>query len=185
MRKRTLSLVTLAAVTALGPVLPADPGKQPSAEIEREPERVSPEEARGRARLLHEVIRGALQIMHRDFFDPDERDRIPSSSLEDMFETVEMEHGVKLKWLGVNAKLMDSDHRAEGEFEKKAVAALSAGALEFDSLDGRAYRFVGAIRLHNACLKCHVPFRDSLETRLAGLSISIPVLVEKPQLESP
>ncbi|MGI9239836.1 MAG: hypothetical protein ACR2RV_03490 [Verrucomicrobiales bacterium] len=37
------------------------------------------------------------------------------------------------------------------------------------------FRFVGAIRLHNACLKCHVPFRQSLETRLAGLSISIPI----------
>ncbi|MFV1995493.1 MAG: hypothetical protein ACC661_08650, partial [Verrucomicrobiales bacterium] len=43
-------------------------------------------EARGRARLLHETIHGALQVMHRDFFDPEDRHRIPSASLEDVFD---------------------------------------------------------------------------------------------------
>ena len=135
----------------------------------------STEEARARARLLHEVIRGALQVMHRDFFDPDDKDRIPSSSLEDMFEVVEAEHGVKFRWLGVNAKTMSVDHRAEDDFEHAAVAALSKGALEHEATEGDTFRFVGTIRLHNTCLKCHVPHRKSLETRAAGLAITIPI----------
>jgi hypothetical protein len=139
---------------------------------------VSPREARGRARLLHEVVRGALQVMHRDFFDPDDRDRIPSSSLEDMFEGVKDSLGVELRWLGVNAKVMDVDHKAKDEFEKRAVSALATGKREFESIEKNTFRFVGAIRLHNACLKCHVPFRNSLETRTAGLAISIPLRSE-------
>ena len=139
---------------------------------------VSVEEARGRARLLHEVIRGALQVMHRDFFDPDDKDRIPSSSLEDMFDGVKEAHGVELRWLGVNAKVMDIDHKARDEFEKKAVAALDGGEWEYESVEGERFRFAGAIRLHNACLKCHVPFRKSLETRKAGLVINIPIQAE-------
>lgn len=142
-------------------------------------EPVSPLEARGRARLLHEVVRGALQVMHRDFFDPDDRDRIPSSSLEDIFEGVADSFGVELRWLGVNAKVMDVDHKAKDEFEKRAVAALAKGKREFESIEENTFRFVGAIRLHNACLKCHVPFRNSLETRIAGLAISIPIRSEE------
>ena len=133
---------------------------------------VSVDEARGRARLLHEVVRGSLQVMHRDFFDPDDRDRIPSSSLEDMFEAVEATHQVKLKWLGVNAKVMDVDHKAKDEFEKQAVAALSSGKREHESVEDGSFRFVGAIRLHNSCLKCHVPFRQSQRRGKLGVITS-------------
>ena len=184
MRRRLVVLATLALVAIVCLVRETVADQKPEQE-EQNPEkivvveRVTVKEARGRARLLHEVIRGALQVMHRDFFDPDDRDRIPSSSLEDMFEAVEEEHGVKLKWLGVKAKVMDVDHKAEGDFEKEAVAALGRGEREFDAVEKGSFRFAGAIRLHNSCLKCHFPFRNSLETRLAALSISIPVKSEK------
>jgi hypothetical protein len=42
------------------------------------------------------------------------------------------------------------------------------------AVEDGSFRYVGSIRLHNSCLKCHVPFCQSLETRLAALSISIP-----------
>jgi hypothetical protein len=184
MRKRTLGLIALATIACLGPMLLADTEVEKSKGAGKELELVTVKEARGRVRLLHEVIRGALQVMHRDFFDEDDAGRIPSSSLEEMFEAVEEEHGVKLKWLGVNAKIMNSDHKAVDEFEKKAVKAIAGGAQEFDSVEGKSLRFVGAIRLHNSCLKCHVPFRDSLETRFAGLSISIPVQLADSELIS-
>lgn len=138
-------------------------------------EAVTVKEARGRAQLLYEVVRGALQVMHRDFFDPDDRDRIPSASLEDMFDVVAETKGVEMRWLGVNAKTMDTDHKPQDDFEKKAVAALDKGDLEFESVEKNTFRYVGAIRLHNRCLKCHVPFRTSLEDRSAGLAISIPI----------
>ena len=174
------NLSSFVACTFVGAVLLAggqadDEVPKTAPAIDKSPERVSVDEARGRAKLLHEVIRGALQVVHRDFFDPDNRDRIPSASLEDMFEVVKEEQGVGLKWLGVNAKIMDADHKAEGEFETKAVAALAGGAPEFEAVEGDRFRYVGPIRLHNTCLKCHVPHRTSLETRLAGLSITVPI----------
>ena len=131
------------------------------------------EEARSRARLLHETVHGVLQVVHRDFFRPDERDMIPSNSMEEVFETLKEYQGVELRWLGVNAKIMDSDHEAQNEFEKEAVKALASGEEEFEAVEKGRYRFAGAIQLHNQCLKCHVPFRTSLEDRTAGLVINM------------
>jgi hypothetical protein len=37
----------------------------------------NPEEARSRANLLHEMVPGSLQIMHRDFFDEEDSHSIP------------------------------------------------------------------------------------------------------------
>jgi len=132
-------------------------------------------EARGRARLLHEVLHGALQVMHRDFFDEDERDVIPSASLEDVFEVLEEQHAVELRWLGVNARVMDSDHKPRDEFEEAAVRALAKGEHEFEAVEDGRLRYAGAIELHNQCLKCHVPNRTSLEDRAAGLLIYLPL----------
>ncbi len=129
------------------------------------------EEARGRARLLHESISGSLQLMHRDYFDPDDRDRIPSATLEEMFEAMNESFGVKLRWLGVNARTMDVDHEPQDQFERDAVAVLAKGKDEFERMEGKDYRFAGAIQLHNTCLKCHVPNRRSMEDRTAGLLI--------------
>ena len=173
--KNSLFAVSWAIALTTGALLVTALSADPETEEATAKEPVSLEEARGRAKLLHEVIRGALQVMHRDFFDPDDKDRIPSSSLKDMFDVVKEEKGVTLAWLGVNAKTMDVDHKAKDDFEHAAVAALSKGVNEYEAVEDDTYRFAGSIRLHNACLKCHVPHRKSLETRFAGLTIQIPI----------
>jgi nicotinamide riboside kinase len=131
-------------------------------------------EARGRARLLHETIHGTLQVVHRDFFDPDDRDRIPSATMEEVFEDLATNWNVDLHWLAVDGKTMNVDHRPRDAFEKKAVAALKSGKEEFEAVEGKRYRRAGAIVLHNVCLKCHVPDRATLENRTAGLVITMP-----------
>lgn len=133
------------------------------------------EEAASRARLLHATFRGVLQVMHRDFFDPGNRKKIPSASLEDVFDELAESQGVKIRWLGVNAKTMNVEHEPRNDFEKKAVASLASGKSEYHEVEGKFYRHVGTIRLHNVCLKCHVPNRTSLEDRAAGLEITIPI----------
>jgi len=135
------------------------------------------EEARGRARWIHELMRGTLQVMHRDFFDDEETKKIPSASLEDVFAEMARSWSVGIRWLGVNAT-KDIDHEPEDRFEVAAVEALNNGALEHEAVQSEYFRFVGAIRLQNECLKCHVPNRTSLEDRVAGLSISIPLQLE-------
>ena len=131
------------------------------------------QEARSRARLLHETLHGTLQVMHRDFFDPDEMDKIPSASLEDVFKELARKQGVKAHWLGVDGQTMNIEHLPQDDFEREAVKAISSGKKEFEAVEGNRYRHAGAIVLHNVCLKCHVPNRSSLEDRAAGLVISM------------
>jgi hypothetical protein len=130
-------------------------------------------EARTRARILHETIHGVLQVVHRDFFDPDQRRSIPSRSLEDVFKELERSWHVKVHWLAVNADAMNVDNKPRDDFEKEAVEALSSGKQEFEALEDDVYRFVGSIRLASQCLKCHAPRRTSNEDRAAGLAITM------------
>lgn len=131
-------------------------------------------EARSRARWLHETIHGALQVMHRDFFEDDESLDLPSQSLEDVFKQMSESWSVEIRWLGVNAT-KGADHKPKDDFEIAAAAALKKGEPEFERLENDRYRYVGTIRLQNECLKCHVPNRTSLENRVAGLAISFPL----------
>lgn len=142
------------------------------------------DEARGRAKWLHEVIHGSLQVMHRDFFgDGNDGDNdslsLPSQSLDDVFREMERSWQVKIRWLGVNAG-KGKDHEPADSFEETAARALEKGAGEYEAVEGGLYRFVGAIRLQNQCLKCHVPYRSSLEDRVAGLAISFPLQIGDP-----
>ena len=133
-------------------------------------------EAWGRARWMHELVHGTLQVMHRDFFGDgdDEALSLPSQSLEDVFKELARSWSVEIRWLGVNAT-KDIDHEPQNDFEKAAAKALEAGKTEYFEKGESRYRYVGAIRLQNQCLKCHVPDRKSLEDRVAGLVISMPI----------
>jgi len=128
-----------------------------------------------RAKLLHEMVRGTLQIMHRDFFDEDDAHAIPSASLEDVFHEMERGYGVQLKWLVVNTDVVNVDHRPVGQFEKDAARSLADGKPFVEATAADRYRFAGPIRLGSQCLKCHVKRRTSNKDRTAGLVISMPL----------
>lgn len=138
-------------------------------------------EARIRARLLHEMIHGSLQVMHRDFFKEEDRGAIPSASLEDVFSELAKTWGVRISWMAVNAKAMSTDHRPSDQFEKAAARAIEGGAEWHDEVDRGNLRFAGAITLGNRCLKCHVPDRTSLEDRKAAVLISMPLQIRDPR----
>ena len=132
------------------------------------------EEARGRARLLQRTIHAVLQVVHRDFFRPHEKLPIPSQTLEDVFDDLETNKNVTLRWIAVSTKAMDEDHKPEDEFEKKAAIALSSGKDEFEATERNIYRLAGPIRLHGSCIKCHVPLQQGDTVHNAGLVISMP-----------
>lgn len=133
------------------------------------------DEARMRALMLYEMVRGTLQIMHRDFFDEDNTHAIPSASLEDVFHEMSETYDVKMKWLIVNTDVVNVDHQAETEFERAAVKTLAAGKPFAEQTIADRYQFVGPIRLGSQCLKCHVKRRTSNEDRTAGLVITMPI----------
>ncbi|TWT63369.1 c-type heme family protein [Rubinisphaera italica] len=132
-------------------------------------------EARGRAKLLHETIHGTLHIIHRDFFDDESGQKIPSHSLEEVFEELAASYDVQVNWLAVNARAMNLDNEAKTEFEHKAVKVLSAGKDRFEEYSDETYKYAGAIRLPSQCLKCHVPARNNNKERAAGLVIIMPL----------
>lgn len=132
-------------------------------------------EARSRALLLHEMVGGTLQIVHRDFFDDDNAHAIPSASLEDVFHEMEKSFNVQLKWLAVNTDIVNFDHQAKTEFEKSAVTSLAAGEPFVEQVTPDRYQFAGPIRLGSQCLKCHVKLRTSNEDRTAGLVVTMPI----------
>ena len=132
-------------------------------------------EARDRSKLLYETIRGVLQVVHRDLFDDEDTFAIPSRSMEDVFDELESSHGVEVRWLTVNADVLNVDHKPRDAFEKAAVKALAAGSRQFEKTEANVYRYAGPIRLASQCLKCHVKLRTSTEDRTSGLVISMPL----------
>jgi len=173
---KTVSLaVTLLMAFAIG--LFAARAKEPSPQIK--PPAISPPttvaEARARARLLHETIRGTLQVVHRDFFEEDGSSPIPSSSMSDVFTEMARSFDVRMRWLIVQTDVMNVDHRPQDEFEEKAAKQLAKGKPQFELVEDGRYRFAGPIRLASQCLKCHVKARTSNEDRTAGLLISMPL----------
>lgn len=134
------------------------------------------EEARGRARWIHELMHGSLQVVHRDFFGDgdDESLALPSQSLDDVFAEMARSWNVEIRWLGVNAT-KGADHEPQDRFEEAAAQALLDGAREHEKVERGNYRFVGVVHIKNECLKCHDRNRTSVEEKLAGLAISIPL----------
>lgn len=153
----------------------ARPAQHAGAEEPEAPAPPTVTEARQRARLLHETIHGALQVMHRDFFREDEKVKIPSRSLEDVFSELAKSHQVEVRWLAVNAEAMSVDHKPQTDFDQSAVHAIAAGKAEYDEHDAARYQYAGAIRLGSQCLKCHLPNRKSTEDRQAALVLSFPL----------
>lgn len=155
-----------------------EPVKEPVSGIIREASLPATiEDARGRARWIHEGFHGALQVMHRDFFEDEDTGSLPSQSLDDVFKEMARSWSVEIRWLGVNAT-KGINHEPKDRFEEKAAAALAAGEKEYEQIEANRYRFVGMIRLQNECLKCHVRDRTTLEDRVAGLAISFPMRSE-------
>lgn len=174
MKLRVLSTAVAAVAASTLLYSHADDGPQlaPAAAVSPP---ASKDEARSRAVLLHQVVDGALQVVHRDFFDEDNPGTIPSASLEDVFHAVSADHGVTMKWLVVDTDVVNVDHRPADDFELAAVTALASGKQYAEAVEGDRYRYAGSIRLASQCLKCHVQNRTSTEDRTAGLLIAMPI----------
>lgn len=160
-----------------GQTVAADKNKDAGISNAGSPDTVN--EARGRAQLLHEMIHGSLQVMHRDFFREDEGLQIPSRSLDDVFLELARIHHVKVRWLAVDAEPMSVDHKPKDDFENNAVKALKSGKPDFDAVEGDSFRFAGLIRLPSQCLKCHVPRRTNNKERAAAVAITMPLKLKE------
>ncbi|MBI5761528.1 MAG: DUF3365 domain-containing protein [Planctomycetales bacterium] len=170
--------LTLAAIR-VGATPPGNPSKdsivKPTAVEATSPPLPSVDEARGRARLLHETIRTALQVVHHEYYREDEKLPIPARTFQKVFQELADRQKIEVHWLAVNAQAMNQDHNPRNDFEKKAVGVISSGAEEYELVADGLYRHAGLITLTAECLKCHLPNRTSLKNRAAGLVIAMPI----------
>lgn len=146
-----------------------------AASPDEKPSPVSEDEARSRARLLHETIHATLQIVHHEYYREDEALKIPAATLKQVFRELDKRHHVQLHWLAVNAQAMNVDHKPRDEFEQQAVKTLASGKSEYEQIDPGVYRLASTITLTSDCLKCHAPNRTSNQDKAAALVISIPL----------
>lgn len=138
------------------------------------------EEARRQSRLLERTYVTTLRMMHRRYFDEDERHPIPARTLEEVFKEVDAGTQRTTGWLAVNTPAMNVDHEPEPGFETDAVEALSDGKEAFERVENGVYRRAGAVPLAGGCLKCHVSaLTKRVSTpRIAAFIVSMPVQEE-------
>jgi hypothetical protein len=166
-RWMAIGSATALFVFALTPPTPGDEAKSVSDEALIQ--------ARERAKLMHEVYASTLDVMHHHFFKPN-NPVLPARALEDVFADMARKANVEARWLAINTKAMSIDHEPKSEFDRKAVAALSAGEKSYEQIaDGHLQR-VGAIPLGGGCVSCHAGIfaRPTKAPRVAGLVITVP-----------
>lgn len=135
--------------------------------------------ARDRALLMHQIYTTTLEVMHDRYFHAD-RSVVPARAMEDVFENLERDTGSKANWISVNLRAMSINHDPSTEFEKLAARELGKGESAYEAVDNGIYRRATPIPLHGGCVSCHAGFnpRPSKTPKLAGLVISMPVIIE-------
>lgn len=138
--------------------------------------RLTVEEARDRAKLVHEIYASTLEVMHHRYFQP-ERAILPARAMEDIFADIKEKAQVEAQWISVNVKAMSVNHEPKTDFEKKAAAEIGEGKETVETVEGGYYRRVGAIPLKDGCIHCHggIFMKPSKVPKFAGLVISVPV----------
>jgi hypothetical protein len=184
MHQRRITLLSGAATMALltgivslstdAPSASAEQPKVVSKPTDEGP--LSVEEARARAKLLHNVYSSTLDVMHHRYFRSDHA-VLPARAIEDVFADMEKQSNIQARWISVNTTAMSIHHEPASEFEKKAASELGSGKSDFEKVeDGFLFRAT-AIPLKAGCVGCHTrPSPTSDKTpRFAGLIIRIPV----------
>ncbi|MGY8767795.1 MAG: c-type heme family protein [Pirellulales bacterium] len=177
MRRVILLLLCLSVILGSSSRLHAEkpankPSKQQAEQIEK---------AREKAKLVHKIYDATQDVIHHRYFRND-RSMIPARAMEDVFEEIARQEDIRARWISVNARAMNINHRPRDDFEKAAALAISARKNEYEAVEDGIYRRAEAIRLSGGCLTCHEKFgADPTTSRFAGLVISIPLELDEKQ----
>jgi hypothetical protein len=174
-RHVSFAAIVVAAIVGFEILICADEATVPQADsvgAESRP-KLTTDEARRHAKLLHLTIQSTLRVVHDRYYREDEALPIPAAAMGEIFQDLESLENVKLRWLAVEGQAMNIDHVAKNEFETEAVNAVKAGMQFYEQTSDRTYRRAAPITLSNHCLKCHMPDRKSTKDRTAGLIITV------------
>lgn len=175
-----LALVTTRTQSADPVKQSSTPSQEPVQNSASAAEKLSLPETRRQARLLQDTYEATLHVMHRRYFDADEKDVIPARALEDVFALVDEETAGTTRWIAVNTPAMNVDHEPKTDFEKEAAKALAEGNREHEQVIDGMYHRAGAVTLFGSCLKCHLSglTKQVQKERVAALVVRLPVQEE-------
>lgn len=160
---------------AAGPALEAATGA--TAEL-------SLEVARDRATVMQDVYVATLDMLHERYFHRD-RSLLPARAMHDIFDQLERRTQVQAKWIAASLPPMSSDHKPEGEFEKRAAKEITAGTSQLETLEDGYYRRAVAVPLSAGCVGCHQGgARNPIKKHFVGLIVSIPLHPSDPDAGS-
>jgi hypothetical protein len=175
-----LSFAAVGTVSAALTLYADAPAKDESTSAAKEPSPQRPltvDEARNQARLLQTTYEATLHVMHKHYFDAEEKVTIPAKALEDVFKLTDEGTGRSTRWIAVSTPAMNVDHKPQAGFEETAAEALRSGEKEYESIEGNVYRRAGSIKLFASCLRCHESglTKQITKDRVAGFVMSIPI----------
>ena len=131
---------------------------------------------RRQAELLLKTYLAALMVVHREYFDEDERHLLPARAFEEVFREVDEFSGGRTRWIAVNTPAMNVDHEPQSAFEKDAAKSLAGGDDFFERIEGEFYRRAAPVPFLASCSKCHQSALGKRRSgRMAALVISLPI----------
>jgi hypothetical protein len=162
--------------SAIAPSQPKENRIAAAAQVADAPKGVTVDEARERAKLMHNIYAATLDTMHHHFFRR-ERSVLPARAMEDVFAEMDKQSKIKAGWISVNTKAMSIHHEPKNDFEKQAAKAIAAGKGEYELVEDGYYHRAAAIPLGAGCVNCHTGFfsKTPQTQRFAGLVISVPI----------
>lgn len=174
----SLSGLALALADEPAPPAAADVPRSETAPAEEIP-RVSLDQARERALLMHEIYTATLDAMHTRYFHGDKA-VVPARAMEDVFREMEQRTHTQAKWISASFKAMSLNHDPQTEFERLAAKQLSKGEAAVETIESGYYRRAGSIPLNGGCISCHSGLFASTSParKFAGLVISVPVTAD-------
>lgn len=139
-------------------------------------ERYSVDEARSRAKLMHQIYTVTLDVMHHRYFHGG-RSIVPARAMEDVFKQMHQTSDVRANWISVNLRAMSVQHKPKTEFELRAAKEIAEGKAEVEEVADGYFRRAGAIPMASSCTSCHDGFSrvPTSKPKFAGLVISVPV----------
>ncbi|HTE18064.1 MAG TPA: DUF3365 domain-containing protein [Armatimonadota bacterium] len=187
MRSRTTAAALALALAATTSVAAARPSR-PSARPRVSPSATKPapaattapkmqpmplDQARMTAAMLDDVYQITLTQIHRTYPTRSGQTVVAANVMRRLQGLLGEKGWPSSRFLGVNALLMNPDHRARDAFERRVVAEMKRGANRVEAVEKGQLRVATSVPLNGGCFSCHWS-TDSRDTK-AAITFSIPL----------
>jgi hypothetical protein len=155
------------AVAAASVAAPRPGAKKPLKPLANPPSgpTYTPEQAKTAVAMLDDAYNLILREVHDTYVTKPGRP-VAASLVKDLQKTMTAKGWPSSHFLAVNAILMNPEHRARDEWERRAVSEMKSGKLKVEDEKPGEYRAATFVSLRGGCTSCHWS-PDSMGARAA------------------